>query len=74
MKNVRVVFNDVKLYDPLAACPTVGVKAEIGGKEYGDYVEFSHEPRPEEVCSVIQGLLDMLQKLEERMNYEDQEN
>ena len=71
MRNVRVVFNDVKLYDPLAARPTVGVRAEIAGREYGDFVELDHQPRPQEVCDVIQGLLNVLQKVEEEMSHED---
>lgn len=64
MKDVRVIFKEANPRDPLSVYPTVSIRAEIAGKEYGYFVELDYEPRPEEVCDVIQYLLERLEEAE----------
>lgn len=71
MKDVRVIFMEANPRDPLAMYPTVSIRAEIAGKEYGYFAELDYEPSPAEVCNKIQGLLDLLIEEEERINHEN---
>ena len=64
MKDVRVTFKEANPRDPLAMYPTVSIRAEIDGKEYGCFVELDYEPSPEEVCDAIQYLLERLEEAE----------
>lgn len=71
MKDVRVTFKEANPRDPLAVYPTVSIRAEIAGKEYGCFVELDYEPSPEEVCEAVQYLLERLLDEEERINHEN---
>jgi hypothetical protein len=68
MKDVKVIFKEANQRDPLSVYPTVGIRAEIAGKEYSDFVELDYEPSATEVCNAIQLLLDLLEEAE--MNVE----
>lgn len=68
MKDIRIIFKEANPRDPLAMYPTVGIRAEIAGKEYSSYVELDYEPSPDEVCNAIQQLLERLE--EAAMNVE----
>lgn len=71
MKDVRVIFKEANPRDPLTVYPTVSIRAEIAGKEYGDFVELDYEPSATEVCNAIQYLLELLEEAEERINHEN---
>lgn len=71
MKDVKVVFKEANPRDPLSVYPTVSIRAEIAGKEYGDFVELDYEPSATEVCNAIQYLLELLEEAEERINHEN---
>ena len=71
MKDVRVIFKEGNPRDPLAMYPTVSIRAEIAGKEYGFSVELDYEPSATEVCNAIQLLLEMLEEVE--MNVEKEQ-
>lgn len=68
MKDVKVIFKEANQRDQLSVYPTVGIRAEIAGKEYGDFVELDYEPSATEVCNAIQLLLELLEEAE--MNVE----
>lgn len=68
MKDFRIIFKEANPRDPLAMYPTVGIRAEIAGKEYGYFAELDYEPSATEVCDAIQLLLEMLEEAE--MNVE----
>ena len=71
MKDVRVIFKEANPRDPLTVYPTVSIRAEIAGKEYGYSAELDYEPSATEVCNTIQELLDLLVEDEERINHEN---
>ena len=71
MKDVKVIFKEANPRDPLAMYPTVRIRAEIAGREYGCSAELDYEPSPAEVCDAIQLLLDLLIEEEERINHEN---
>lgn len=73
MKDVRVIFKEANPRDPLSVYPTVSIRAEIAGKEYGYFVELDYEPSATEVCNAIQELLDLLVEDEEKINAVEQE-
>jgi hypothetical protein len=68
MKDFRIIFKEANPRDPLAMYPTVGIRAEIAGKEYDYFAELDYEPSAAEVCDAIQLLLEMLEEAE--MNVE----
>lgn len=71
MKDVKVIFKEANPRDPLSVYPTVSIRAEIAGKEYGCFVELDYEPSATEVCNAIQYLLELLEEAEERINHEN---
>ncbi len=71
MKDVKVIFKEANPRDPLAIYPTVSIRAEIAGKEYGYSAELDYEPSATEVCNAIQYLLELLEEAEERINHEN---
>jgi hypothetical protein len=71
MKDVRVIFKEANTCDPLTVYPTVSIRAEIAGKEYGYSAELDYEPSATEVCNAIRELLDLLVEDEERINHEN---
>lgn len=71
MKDVKVIFKEANPRDPLTVYPTVAIRAEIAGKEYGDFVELDYEPSPKEVCDAAQYLIERLLDEEERINHEN---
>jgi hypothetical protein len=74
MREVKVIFKDANPKDPLTVYPTVGVRAEIAGKIYGNYVELDYEPSAEEVCDAVQYLLEILLNAEEGTNHENKKD
>ncbi len=71
MKDVKVIFKEANPRDPLSVYPTVSIRAEIAGKEYGYSAELDYEPSATEVCDAIQYLLELLEEAEERINHEN---
>ena len=71
MKDVKVIFKDANPRDPLSMYPTVSIRAEIAGKEYGYFVELDYEPSATEVCDAVQYLIERLLDEEERINHEN---
>ena len=71
MKDVKVIFKEANPRDPLSVYPTVSIRAEIAGTEYGYSAELDYEPSATEVCNAIQLLLDLLIDEEERINHEN---
>jgi hypothetical protein len=71
VKDVKVIFKEANPRDPLSVYPTVSIRAEIAGNEYGYSAELDYEPSATEVCDAIQLLLDLLIEEEERINHEN---
>lgn len=71
MKDVKVIFKEANPRDPLSVYPTVSIRAEIAGKEYGYFVELDYEPSATEVCDAVQYLIERLLDEEERINHEN---
>lgn len=71
MKDVKVIFKEANPRDPLSMYPTVSIRAEIAGKEYGYFVELDYEPSATEVCDAVQYLIERLLDEEERINHEN---
>ena len=74
MRNIKITFKDANPKDPLNVAPTVVVKAEIAGEEFGTSVELDYETSAKEVCEAVQFALEMIETLGEKINHEDQEN
>lgn len=66
MKNVRVIYHAGNPNDPLAAVPTVSVRATVEGAEYGVYVELESQDAAS-VCQAVEKLLAVLVKTEENL-------